>query len=491
MPAKPVFEHRTCYVNFAEHLQNSWNANLLYPNAPGVWPDADWRAFFVQLREFGYTNFQFWIAPTIVVPGKARDEAAASIRNIIEIAHAQGIKVNPAFTANTIGAGWYYACPNDAADRERILEFWDYYATNLKDADIYGIAPGDPGGCNRNGCDHVTFIELALEISELIARRSPGSISEISTWGTPFTGWGDDLIRLPGWDGSFRAFMDYEENKKPGDPFYFWLGAPDRVKVCMEDLIRYLPKFHADTVFSVNLGFNPDCDPACTYGGRVWEPEYAGGKWAAEIAKTRRVTTWDYSLSEGELINYPHWRLPRMQRKRLLEAESAPYYGAMNYTMTPKLNMLTLFAGARMMIDPAGTPEKLSSEFTRLVFGDPEIGPLMEAFEIVKGWGHYPRRAYTKRELKNDYTELIRRLEACRGAKCELPLFPGPETYRQDLIWHAKNFLEMTQGNADRAKIRGDYWEKALTIYNAIPMSVDKRADMAADSYSRIGLDME
>jgi len=52
----PAFELRTCYVNFAEHLQNYWNVNFIYHNAPGTWGDGDWKAFFVQIKEFGYNN---------------------------------------------------------------------------------------------------------------------------------------------------------------------------------------------------------------------------------------------------------------------------------------------------------------------------------------------------------------------------------------------------------------------------------------------------
>ena len=235
-------------------------------------------------------------------------------------------------------------------------------------------------------------------------------------------------------------------------------------------------------MFSINLGFNPDSEPADGYDGRGW---------INKVAETHRVTSWDYSLAEGELVNYPHWRLPRMRQKRLFEKESAPYFGGINYTMTPKLNMLTMYAGAKLFIDPTKTPEELSSEFTRLVFGDPEIGILMEAFEIVPGWGHYPRREYAKKELQADFQKLISRLEKCRGAKCEIPLFPDSETYRKDLVWHAQNFLEMTGENADRVKIRRRYKNMALSIYDTIPMSVDARSEAAADGYAKIGLGLK
>ena len=276
--------------------------------------------------------------------------------------------------------------------------------------------------------------------------------------------------------------MEYEKNKNPGDLPCIWRGSPERAERSMKDLIKYLPQFDKDTMFAINLGFNPDSEPVDGYDGR---------EWINKVAKTHRVTSWDYSLAEGELINYPHWRLPRMQRKRLYEKENIPYFGGISYTMTPKLNMLTMYAGAKLFIDPAQTPEKLSSEFTGLVFGDPEIGILMEAFEIVPGWGHYPRRKYAKKELQSDFTELIKRLESCKGAKCELPLFPDSETYRKDLIWHAQNFLEMTGENADRVKIRKRYKDMALSIYDAIPMSVDERSELAADGYSKIGSELK
>ena len=484
MNKKAAFKHRTCYVNFAEHLQNYWNVNFIYHNAPGKWSNDDWKSFFNQIKEFGYNNFQFWIPPTLYESGAIRDNAVNSICDLMKTAKEIGIKFNPLITVNTIGAQWHLACPNDPADRVKIIEFWDFYSKKLAGADIFTIFPGDPGGCNRNGCDHVTYIELCVELSRLIKKNSPDTVVEVGTWGTPFTGWGEDMAEIPNWDGSFAMLMEHERNRKPGDLPHIWRGTPERAGQSMKDLIKYLPEFEKDTMFAINLGFNPDSDPVDGYDGR---------KWICKVAETNRVTSWDYSLAEGELINYPHWRLPRMRQKRLMEAESVPYFGGISYTMTPKLNMLSMYAGAQLFIEPTKTPEKLSSEFTGLVFGDPAIGPLMESFEIVPGWGHYPRRAYTKNELQVNFKELIKRLEMCKGAKCNLPLFPDAETYRKDLLWHARNFFEMTGEITDtyRDKIRKRYRDIALSIYDVIPMSVDERAEAAANGYSKIGLGLK
>jgi hypothetical protein len=260
----------------------------------------------------------------------------------------------------------------------------------------------------------------------------------------------------------------------------------------MESLISRLDAYPVDTIVSINLGFNGISEPEGKLFSKLANPPFAydGRPWAKKIAEKRRITTWDYALAEGELIAYPHWRLPNIKRKRLMEREAAPYFGAVNYTMTPKLNMLSLYAVGQLMINPERDPDEIASEFTGLVFGDPKIGTLMEAFEIVGGWGHYPRRLYTKNELQKDFTELAGRLEACKGAKCELPLFPDSETHRRDLLWHAKNFLELTGKYPDRGAIKKKYWEKSLSIYDAIPMSIDERADSAAYGYSQIGSDI-
>lgn len=472
----PIFSHRSCYVNCAEHLQNAWNVNIMYPTAPGLWSDGQWSAFIDQIKSFGYNCFEFWIPPTLAVPGDARARAAVAIRRLMDLLHQKGMRFKPLFSVNCLGAQWYHACPNDPADRARILEVWEFWGTALKGADIFAIFPGDPGGCNRNGCTHVTFIELATELTELLKRVSSASVIEIGTWGTPFSGWGEDMWTVADWDGSFRMISD-SRYKTEEMPIYIWNRKPQQIEACMRDLIDRLDRFPEDTLFAINMGFNPDSEPDGVDDGSLW---------AMEVAKKRGVTSWDYSLSEGELINYPHWRLPRMASKRLAELRTGAYIGGMCYTMTPMLNQLSLYAGGQLLMDPYRTADELASEFTRLVFGDPEIGLLMESFEIVKGWGHYPRKMFEKPQLQANFTQLIDRLESCRGYSSKLPIFPDPEIYRGDLLWHAHNFRELAGDAPDRNKIRAEYWKKALSIYDAIPMSADERAGHAANGYAGI-----
>jgi hypothetical protein len=479
--AKPAaFTHRSCYVNFAEHLQNAWNPNLYYPDAPNQWSEADWRGFFGMLKAFGFNVFEYWIPPTLMdrpaLEGAAiQKEFARTMRRVTDLAHEAGLKVKFIVAVNTIGPGWYFACPNDPGDRALILALWRHWLRELPGTDIVGIFPGDPGGCNRNGCTHETFIELALELCGLIGKENPRAVTEIGTWGTPFTGWGSDLVSPPGWDGGFKQLV--QQKLPPGAFAHIWNGGPDRARVAMDYFLRRLPEFPADALVAVNLGFSPDCDAVMGGDGRPW---------AREIAKHRAVTTWDYSASEGELVLYPHWRLPRMSSRRREERAAAPYVGGMNYTMSPKLNQLTLYAAGRLFLNPDADPDGLSRSFCASVFGEEHavLGELFEAFEVITGWGHFPRRKWSREVLQAVYREMAERLEAANMSRCTLPLFPDPETYRQDLLWFARMLGEMAGDRPDRERIRRDYWRRTFSIYDHIPMSVDERADGASKKFA-------
>lgn len=477
------FSHRSCYVNFAEHLQNSWNVNMLYPQAPNRWEIEDWRRFLVMLKAFGYNCFEYWVPPTMYCEAALSNEGqfklfADTMRKVTELAHELGLKTKAGIIPNCIGAEWYFACPNDKMDNSRITRLWTHWCRQLSETDIVTIFPGDPGGCNRNGCDHSTFIDLALRLCDITKRINPGCSLEINTWGTPFSGWGSDLRHTPNWDGSW-AMLTSEANDTPETPCHIWNGDPERAARAMDDFLRRLPEFPQDIMVAINLGFSPDCDATMGGDARVY---------AREIAKIRPITTWDYSLSEGELINYPHWRLPRMAARRREERSAAPYIGGMCYTMTPQLNLLSLYAGGQLLINPDADPDQLSRQFCTLVFGEQhaELGELFEAFEVVTGWGHYPRRQWSRQQLSTKYKQIIEHLESIDESPGSLPIYPDFSRYRDDLLWFTRQFLKMTGAQPDRSQIEQEYWSRALNIYDVIEMSADPRAHLAAHNFSMI-----
>ncbi len=476
-------QHRSCYINFAEHLQNRWNPNVLYPGAPNQWSAADWKAFLTMIKAFGFNVFEYWAPPTLM-EAKALERGgvygafAATMRRVTELAHGMGLQTKCLLTVNTMGADWFFACPHVAAEKELLLRLWRHWVRELEGTDIVGIFPGDPGGCNRNGCTHETFVDLALEITELIKRENPRARVEIGTWGTPFSGWGTDMVSVPGWDGTFKMIAD-PKYRLPGAFAHFWLGTPDRARVAMEYFLKRLPEFPADSMVAINLGFSPDGDAVMGGDARPW---------AREIAKQRAIVSWDYSVSEGELLCYPHWRLPRMAARRREERSAAPYAGGMCYTMTPKLNLLSLYAAGQFLQNPDADPDQVAREFCAKVFGKEQavLGELFEAFEVVPGWGHYPRRQWSHAVLRSKYAEIVERLEATDVGGCALPLFPDPESYREDLLWFARVFLELAGAQADRGKIAGAYRQRALSIYDSIPQARDERTGPAVRKFAQV-----
>lgn len=473
------FQTRTCYLNFAEHLQNAWNVNFIYGNTEEAWTESDWDAFLAEVAAFGFTNFQFWIPPTLAKPSPERERCIPAIETVLRTCHKNGLTANPMLAVNTFGAEWYFACPSDTRDRAMILELWSFYAERLKEADIFTIFPGDPGGCCRGGCTHKTYIALAAEIAHMIKAKNPHMQVEVGTWGTPFTGWGEDMRPIKDWDGTFAMLID-PKLTDPSVPCHIWNGTEARASAAMQDLLSMLHLFPEDTAFSINAGFNPDAEPI---GG------FEGLSWAKKVAKTHAVNSWDYSASEGELICYPHYRVEKYRRKRRMEMGATDYTGAICYTMSPKLSQLTLYTAAHIMMDPDRDAKEITAEFTKLVFDDAEIGPLMEAFEIVPGWG-YEGTHYNKAELLTMLRALKERLILSRSKASRLPIFPSVDAYREDLIWHAECFIELLGDAPDREAMRQKYYDRALSIYKSIPEAVDERSRLSALGYSKIGEDI-
>jgi hypothetical protein len=58
---RAVFEHRSYYVNFASHLLNSWNANMMHENAGNRWGEAEFAGFLDMIKAFGFTCFEYWL----------------------------------------------------------------------------------------------------------------------------------------------------------------------------------------------------------------------------------------------------------------------------------------------------------------------------------------------------------------------------------------------------------------------------------------------
>ena len=148
------------------------------------------------------------------------------------MARRRGVAVHPIQAVNTVGQQWHTACPN--VTRKSRPRSWPCGTTGRgrsRATQYIGFFPGDPGGCFRNGCTAETYVDLCLELSQVVRRNNPGVTIEVGTWGEPIGGWGVPL----------------------------WTGKPDRAEQAMKYFLAKLPQFPPDTFTSINLGFSPDC----------------------------------------------------------------------------------------------------------------------------------------------------------------------------------------------------------------------------------------
>ena len=69
---RPQFPMRICYVNFADHLQNAFNPNVLFDVPVNRWTAAEWDRFIDMVSAYRYNLFEFWLVPTLFSPEACR-----------------------------------------------------------------------------------------------------------------------------------------------------------------------------------------------------------------------------------------------------------------------------------------------------------------------------------------------------------------------------------------------------------------------------------
>ena len=450
------------YDNFASHLLCAYNPNIYYPDLPYRWADEDWRRLIDMIRSFGFSVFEFWLEPRLfcreALESPVGKEFTRQMNVVIEHAHTRRMQVEMIVALATVGERWRTLCPNLADEWREIRFLWDAWARQLPGVDIFGIFPGDPGACSRNGCTAETYINKSIEIATRLDQLRPGIGIEFNTWGPPFFGWGN--IRMP--PHSQGEFI-------PEDQGTAWTFSKERADRAMNHLLKRLPDFPPNTAISINLGFNGDGNP---------QGEQDARPWARAIAQSHRILTWDFSLTEGENAVYPHYRFTRLFNRRKEERAAAPYSGGICFTMTPKLNQLSLFEAAQSFQDPDGDAHRLAGDFFARLFGEPcrTLADDYRLFEVIPDWGSYdvvrmPRADYHKR-----ISALVDRLEDAKSTiNPKAVLFPDPETYRKELVFFARLFADLTAPHPDYDALKQTYWNRVYRIYDHLPNHVDPR----------------
>jgi len=455
-------QRRICYINFASHLLNAYNPNMYHPGLSYTWSDSDWCKAIDMMAAFGFNVFEFWLEPRLFcrdgLASEVGREFTRQMNEVIDHAHTRQMKVEMITALATVGPDWRTFCPNVPHEWDELKYLWGQWTLRFPDLDIVGIFPGDPGGCSLNGCTAETYIDSSVDIAQLARDNIPGVEIELSTWGSPFYAWG--IIEGPeGWNNEFE----------PAFQKTAWRFDKVRMETSMTHLMRRLPDFPPDTIVGINMGFTPDGNP---------DGENNGIGWANEIAKTNRIQTWDFSLTEGENYIVPHYRLHRLFEQRRAERAAAPYSGGICFTMTPKLNALSLYASAVSFQRPDADLETVAGDFFEMLFGNEgrRLVDYAVLFEVLGDWGCHVNVPYERKAYHARMTELTDLLESLGGSvRGDVPLFPDPESYRQELLWFARTFRDFSGPVSNNASVRDAYWRRVYAVYDQLPKHVDPR----------------
>ena len=188
--------------------------------------------------------------------------------------------------------------------------------------------------------------------------------------------------------------------------------------------------------------------------------------------------TWDFSLTEGENAVYPHSRFSRLFARRKEEQAAAPYSGGICFTMTPMLNQLSLFEAAQSFQNRDADPDRLAGDFFARLFGEAGRAFVQDyrLFEVIPDWGSYDVVKLPRIEYHHRMGTFIERLEdAKRTVNTSAVLFPDPETYRQELVFFARLFADLTAPHPDYDALKQVYWNRVYRIYDTLPNHVDPR----------------
>ncbi len=458
---------RIYYNNFAGHLLNGYNPNMLHPGLPNQWTDQDWAGLFRMISSFGFNVFEFWLEPKLFarqgLEAEFGLEFSRQMHFMINQAHATGLKVEMICGLATSGPDWHTLCPNLPEEWQEIQELWRLWVERLPGIDIFGIFPGDPGACSRNGCTALTYIDKSIEIAHLIASLAPQAEIEFNTWGPPFFGWGN--IRGPeDWKGEF--IPEYQHSA--------WDFDKHRADESMVHLINRLDDFPVKTSIGINMGFDGDGNP---------EGEKDSRHWVLEIAQRRPVYTWDFSLTEGENNVIPHYRFNRLFDRRRQERELGVYSGGICFTMTPLLNQLSLYEAAQSFINPDADPDELAEEFYSKLFGPQgkKIAPYLRLFEVIRDWGNYHVIDLARVDYHRSMSALAELLRGLDSSNSSLEIFPSAQTYHRELLFFAEFFTALSAPDPDYIALREEYWKRIYAIYDHLPQHVDPRPHFATD----------
>ena len=437
---EPYFTRRALYINDGPHQMNVYNPNLIYDVDTYRWSLNDWKRFIDQLAYFRYNILQIWLTPVMFSPqafegGGAVRYFQETMRAVGQYAAPRGITLNLIAPINaTVGAGtrldqgiykdlplYCYLSPNKPEEKALLLSLWDYWTKAIPEVGIWTLFPGDVGGCMETGCGPETYVDLALEVKNIIKKNNPNAVLDFNVWF--FFGWGPDF-----------TFEDFNRD-----------GRVDRG---YKYLISKLKLFPPETVFTLNINdftSQPHVRGASFGGGSTAE-------YMREIsAQGHAIQTWTYhNVAEGEGWIDHQYRVPEIIKQRDLEARF-PISGGIYYTMTPRLNILSQFVCAEAFWNPKVSETNVMERYAEGLFGTTQS----RLIDIFRDFAIAPRTGYTFAAAEAwhpDYHRISAQMRQSENVLESLkpsgyarfPILISPEEYQGELLGMARLYGRMS-----------------------------------------------
>jgi hypothetical protein len=436
---EPYFTRRALYLNDSPHQMNRYSPNLVYDVKTFRWSVQQWERFIDQLAFFRYNILQIWLVPNMFSPTVLEAGAFNYFRDtmhaVAQYATPRGITLNLLAPINAaVGAGtrldslacckdlpvYTYLSPNKTEEKALLLHLWDYWTKAIPEVGIWTVFPGDPGGCMEPRCSPEAYVDLALEISDIIKKNNPKSVFDFNTW--HFSGWGPDATADDNQTGRVDRGYRY--------------------------LLSKLKQFPPTATVTLNIN-DFTMQPPIRGGG------FDGGSTVEYMAQIKAsghlVQTWPYVVTEGEGWIDHQYQVPQIIKQRDVEARF-PVSGGICYTMTPSLNILNQFACAEAFWYPQVSEKDVMERYAEGIFGSKD-NKLLRIFPglAVAPWAGYTFSAADP--FRPDYSKVLTHmrqsesvLESLKPPKhARFPILISPEEYKDQLLGISRLYKRLSE----------------------------------------------
>ena len=103
-------------------------------------------------------------------------------------------------------------------------------------------------------------------------------------------------------------------------------------------------------------------------------------------------------------------------------------------------------------------------------------------FEIVPDWGHYANIRMSRESYHTKMRTFVDLLKALKSSSNgSVAFYPDPDQYRDELLFFANLFAELSGPFPDFQELRQRYWDRVYSIYDLLPRHVDPGPRNATD----------